>query len=142
MRAMLLELRPAALAEQRLDRLLEQLAEAMMSRTRTPVRTTLAKDCALPDEAKIALYRLAQEALNNVAKHARASAVEVSLVCAAEQVTLGIRDDGCGFDREAVEAGQLGLAIMRERAQAIGAELEIRGEPGQGTEIVVRWRRA
>jgi PAS domain S-box-containing protein len=140
MRTMLLELRPAALAEHRLDTLLDQLTEAMMGRTRIPVKTQVVGDCSLPTDAQIALYRIAQEALNNIAKHARASQATVHLDCSPGHAELSIRDDGGGFDQEIVQPHHLGLKIMHERAQAVGATLKIESQSGQGTVIVVNWR--
>ncbi len=140
MRAMLLELRPAALTEHRLDALLDQLAEAMVGRTRMPVTTKLVGECSLPAEVQIALYRIAQEALNNIAKHARASQAMLSLECGPGHAKLSIKDDGCGFDQETIEPHQLGLGIMHERAQAAGATLKIESQPGQGTLVTVDWR--
>jgi PAS domain S-box-containing protein len=139
MRALLLELRPAALGEQDLDTLLRQLVDGMRARTTMDVTTTIRGDCSLPLEARFALYRIAQEALNNVTKHARATQATVSLDCRPELTTLRIRDDGRGFDLGDTRARQMGLRIMRERAQDIGADLCIRSQPGQGTELVVTW---
>jgi PAS domain S-box-containing protein len=139
MRTMLLELRPAALLEHELGVLLRQLADAMMGRTRMPVAATVVGDCTLPGDVRIALYRIAQEALNNVSKHARATKTELSLHCEPGQVRLHVRDDGLGFDPETVEARQFGLAIMRERAEAIGAVLTIDSLSGNGTRVEVVW---
>jgi signal transduction histidine kinase len=139
MRSLLLELRPSALTEQKLDVLVHQLTEAMISRTRIPVTAQVTGDCALPVEASIALYRIAQEALNNIVKHARASRARVELHCEAGYARLCISDDGRGFDPAAAQSGQLGLDIMRERAQAIGAHLRIESQPDQGTRILVEW---
>jgi two-component system nitrate/nitrite sensor histidine kinase NarX len=139
MRSLLLELRPAALSEQRLDALLRQLADGMRARTMTAVTTTVIGDCSLPLEVRFALYRIAQEALNNVTKHARASQVTIGLECTLEKTALRIDDDGCGFDLEHTRAQQMGLRIMRERAQDIGADLWIQSQPGQGTALLVTW---
>jgi signal transduction histidine kinase len=140
MRALLLELRPAALTEQRLDELLHQLSEAMTGRTRVPVTTQVTGACSLPTEVRIALYRITQEALNNIVKHARASRAAVHLDCRPGHARLRISDDGRGFDPEAIPPGRLGMNIMRERAQAIGAILCIESEPGQGTSVLVDWQ--
>ena len=140
MRTLLLELRPATLTEARLDKILRHLTEAMTSRTRVPVELTVDGDCPLPPEVQIALYRIAQEALNNIAKHARASQAVVELRCQRDRVELGISDDGRGFDPSSISPEHLGLGIMRERARAIGAELEIKSELGSGTRVAVTWQ--
>jgi signal transduction histidine kinase len=107
-----------------------------------------ASDPSLPIEVKVALYRIAQEALNNVLKHATASRalVRLSVLPAAGMagrggpgVELQVCDDGRGFDLSDLPAGHFGVGIMRERAAAVGAEIEIHSEPGQGTQITVRW---
>ena len=94
----------------------------------------------LTSEIETVVYRLAQEALNNVAKHARADHVDVLLERNAEHLSLIIEDDGIGFDPSSAEAnGQgLGLIGMRERAALIGADLQIESSPGRGTTIIVR----
>jgi len=139
MRTLLLELRPGALSEQDLGTLLRQLTDGMMARTRMPVATTVVGNSSLPTDVQIALYRIAQEALNNVAKHAQASRAKVSLENEPGCVTLHISDDGRGFDMGAAQPHQLGMQIMRERAQAIGASIRVKSQPGQGTELVVTW---
>jgi signal transduction histidine kinase/ligand-binding sensor domain-containing protein len=148
MRALLLELRPAALVEAGLGDLVRQLAEATAGRTGTPVTTTIECNCTLPPDVHVALYRIIQESLNNVIKHAHASQVAVSLRCkpvgrnaeGCQEVELQVSDDGCGFDPSAVSSGHLGLGIIRERAQAIGARLEILTKPGRGTQVTVVWK--
>jgi PAS domain S-box-containing protein len=142
MRTLLLELRPSALAKQELDALIAQLTQALAGRTRMPITTEVTGDCTLPAEARIALYRIAQEALNNVVKHARASRATVELHCEAGYARLCISDDGRGFNPAAVQPGQLGLDIMRERAQAAGASLRIESQPGQGTRVLAEWGRS
>jgi signal transduction histidine kinase len=151
MRTLLLELRPATLTEASLGDLLRQLGEAVTGRTGVPV--DVAVDCRhrLPSEVHVALYRIAQEALNNVVKHARADSVTVRLRCISDSpplqsepadevsVELCISDDGCGFDLDNVPSNHLGLGIMHERAQDIGALLEIESEPDRGTQVTVVW---
>ncbi len=139
MRTLLLELHPAALTEANLDELLRHLTETITGRARTPVTLTIEGDCRLSPEVQVGLYRITQEALNNVAKHAKASQVVVSLSCWPRQVELHIKDDGCGFEPEQVSPEHLGLAIMRERAETIGATFELHSRPGQGTHIEVVW---
>jgi ligand-binding sensor domain-containing protein/signal transduction histidine kinase len=153
MRALLMELRPATLAEASMRDLLRQLGQAVSGREGIPVTVTVEETCELLADVQIALYRIAQEALNNVVKHARASRVEVSLDRVpltpglsssleegrAEGVRLRIRDDGSGFDPNSVSQERLGLGIMHERAASIGARIEIESEPGQGTLVEVVW---
>jgi signal transduction histidine kinase len=152
MRMLLLELRPAALVESELGALLRQLSEAVSSRARIPVTVRSASHCHLPPEVQVALYRIAQEALNNAAKHAEAQHVQVDLQCiptdpcadrslhsmAAE---LCVADDGRGFDAAHLPPGGkgLGLNIMRERAEAAGAALHVESRPGQGTRVTFIW---
>ena len=140
MRTLLLELRPAALAGAALSDLLKQLAESITGRARVPVSVKVVGDCKLPDEVKTALYRIAQESLNNVAKHADATQATVSLVCRPEVVKLSISDNGSGFDPEDLPPDSLGLDIMHERAEAIGAALIIDSQIGQRTEVQVKWK--
>ena len=139
MRTLLLELRPSALVEAELADLLRQLAESVTGRARVPVALEVEGTGALPAEVKVALYRIGQEALNNVAKHAGASQATVSLRCQPGTVTLRIRDDGRGFDPASIAVESLGLGIMRERAEAIGARLAIESRVGQGTKVTVVW---
>jgi signal transduction histidine kinase len=142
MRTLLLELRPIALEESELPDLLLQLSEAVTGRTGVPISTSIEKPCKLPTQVRIALYRIAQESLNNVMKHARASEVNVNLSgCSdGEVVSLSINDNGRGYDTDQVASDRMGLKIIHERAQAIGAQLVIHSEPGQGTKVEVFWR--
>jgi signal transduction histidine kinase len=107
------------------------------------VTVTVESDKDLPPEVHVALYRITQEALNNVVKHAQASQVTVSLCKVPEDgrtVELRVSDDGKGFDPNCVSADHLGLGIMNERAQAIGATLQVDSQPGKGTRVVVVWK--
>ncbi len=139
MRTLLLELRPAALFETTLDDLLNQLAESITGRARIPVSVEQEGECDLPSDVKISLYRIAQEALNNVSKHAPESEVSIHLLCQPNQVVLSIRDSGPAFDPNDVMPECMGLGIMAERAEAVGAALCIESQVGQGTEVTVEW---
>ncbi|NLF00701.1 MAG: GAF domain-containing sensor histidine kinase, partial [Anaerolineales bacterium] len=139
MRTLLLELRPTALMEADLGGLLRQLAEAINGRARVPVAVEVEGECTCAPQVKVALYRIAQEALNNVAKHANATEARVSLRCGPEGMELHISDDGRGFDLESVPPDHLGLTIMRERADAIGADLTIESISEAGTTVTVVW---
>lgn len=139
MRALLMELRPAAIDEAPLSDLVRQLAAAFTGRTRVEVQFDLTGEPAPPPEVKVALYRIVQEALNNIAKHAKAQHVRVQLQGDQRSIELQIADDGRGFDRTQPQADRFGLAIMRERAQAIGAAITIESAPERGTRIQLRW---
>ncbi|NDJ77156.1 MAG: GAF domain-containing protein, partial [Chloroflexi bacterium] len=125
MRILLLELRPEALVATALSDLLQQLAQATSSRATVPVSVDVVGTCDPPLESKVALYRIAQEALNNVVKHADAEMVHLSLNAAVDTITLTVADDGCGFNPESVSDERLGQRSMRERAAAIGAHLTV-----------------
>jgi len=146
MRALLLELRPAALLETSLENLLRQLGEAVMGRESISVIIDTDGDCKLAPDVHIALYRIAQEAINNIVKHARASHIHIVLKYLCEDhhqfdgVELSISDDGRGFDSQDIAPERLGLEIMRERADAIGAQLEITSQTQKGTRVVVQWK--
>ena len=140
MRALLLELRPKTLEEQDLDSLLRQLADGLMARTQITITTTIMGNCKLPREVRISLYRIAQEALNNIIKHSNASIAKINLNCTQEGVTLSVIDNGRGFDPDTTLPDHFGLEIMHERSQAIDANIRINSQPGQGTEVVVQWK--
>jgi signal transduction histidine kinase len=138
MRSLLLELRPEALESMALPRLLAQLVEAFSGQTGIVPSLVIEGDRALPPEVKIALYRIAQEALNNIHKHARASEVSVTLKM-EPMLELKVSDNGRGFDSNQVRLDALGLKIMQERAVKIGAQLTIESEPGRGTTLCIQW---
>ena len=145
MRTLLLELRPSALAEANLPDLLQQLGEAVGGRSRIPIDVHVDTAIAIPVEVGVALYRIAQEALNNVAKHSGATHASVLLRdCGGDgrergALELVVADDGCGFDPKAARSGSLGLGIMAERVESIGARLELRSRPGEGTRVRAVW---
>jgi two-component system nitrate/nitrite sensor histidine kinase NarX len=141
MRGLLAELRPLVLTDSDLGDLLRQLGDALTGRTNIPVLVTITGQDPLPAEIQVALYRLCQEALNNIAKHAAAQKVLINLQVDAGSVTLQIRDDGCGFDPENIPSGHYGLSMMRERANAIRADLSITSQPRQGVEILIHWQK-
>jgi signal transduction histidine kinase len=92
----------------------------------------------LGENYAISMYRIAQEALNNVAKHAKADRVDISLKCSANNYILKIRDNGTGFDISTKKSASLGLVGIQERALALGGSISINSSPGSGTEILVR----
>ena len=102
------------------------------------VETDLCAEPDLPLETKEELYRITQEALHNIVKHARASRVSLRLTAGDEDIGLEVRDDGIGFDPAGPYPGHLGLRSMRERANRLQGSLDIDGAPNQGTRILVR----
>ena len=107
------------------------------------VRDLRADAARLPPQVEVGLFRIAQEALNNVAKYARASEAEIELSDDGEFMRMTLTDDGVGFDPQTVFADTThwGFAIMRERARALGATLEIQSAPNAGTKIILRMAR-
>jgi nitrate/nitrite-specific signal transduction histidine kinase len=139
MRTLLLELRPSALVEVELADLLRQLSEAFTGRSRIPVELDVDTDLQIPPEVKVGLYRIAQEALNNIVKHAGASQVRLGLRSLGNGLELSVTDNGCGFDLTGVSSDHLGLKIMSERSRDIGVDLQINSQVGSGTKIVALW---
>ena len=140
MRTLLLELRPDEQADRNLDERLRQLPGRLFIRSQVQITTTAVGNALLAEDVQAALYRIAQEALNNVDKHANATRAAVQLHCRSDgTVMLRINDNGCGFDPGKASPNQLGLSIIRERAQEIGAMFNIASQPGQGTQITVEW---
>jgi PAS domain S-box-containing protein len=143
MRSLLAELRPSAITDTNLGDLLSLLGSALSSRANIPVAVTGAQKIILPPEIQVAFYRVCQETLNNVAKHAKASRVEIDLKQNGTDIELSIRDDGRGFDpfekTTTARNGHHGLSMMRERAEAVGARLSVTSQPGHGTELSLVW---
>ena len=112
---------------------------------RSEMRAVLLAEQAgsLPAELENGLYGIAQEALNNTLRHARASLVTVRYAVGPEVIEMEISDNGCGFDSDSpVTSMGFGLASMRERAAELGGELTVRSEIGRGTSVVVTLARA
>ena len=135
------QLRPTALDDLGLRAALANYIQDWSHRSNIPAQlhTSGLLDDRLAPDVESALYRIAQEALTNVAKHARAGNVEVILERRPDHVLLIIEDDGVGFEGSPGENGQgFGLMGMHERAALVGASLQIESAPGQGTTILVR----
>lgn len=150
MRMLLLELRPATLTNTTLTELLQTLATAIGAKHRLAVDSHLQAVPRLPSEVQVALYRITQEAFNNIVKHAQARRVSVKLrVMPAAggsleriwrgRIVLMIADDGLGFEPARARLGRLGISGMRERAAGVGATLRITSKPGAGTSVTVTW---
>lgn len=146
MRSLLLELRPNALEDSALEDLFHQLAETASGRLRKQVKLTIHGQAFLPADIRLTFYRIAQEALNNIIKHAEADNIEISLSLIPDEVdgtcknaVLLIKDDGCGFKEMPESAIHLGFNIMKERAQNAGASLKINSKVNCGTSIQLSW---
>jgi signal transduction histidine kinase len=138
MRALLFELQPAGLGQKGLAYALREHATVIERRAGIAVVVDIARDPALPAPVEQAFFRIAQEALSNAARHARARRVQVTLR-GPTPARMAIADDGQGFLIERVGDGCFGLISMRERAAAVGARLRVDSALGQGTEVVVEW---
>jgi len=134
MRLLVYELRPAALERKGLVGALKERLEVVERRAGVEAELSVEGEGALSREVEEGLYRIAQEALNNALKHARADSVTVRLRFAKGRVELEIADNGRGFDL-AGPAGGLGIAGMRERARALDGELSLSSTPGEGTTV-------
>lgn len=138
LRGMISELRPAALDELGLEAALEGLAARVAAAGDLVIETDLhirfPNMPRLPIEVSTAMYRLVQEALNNVIKHARASHVWISAVRGGGRLDISVRDDGVGFDPETSSNG-FGLIGMRERTELVGGVYDVLSAPGSGTTV-------
>ena len=136
-RRLAVELRPSALDDFGLVPAVERLASNLSEQSDLVVDLEARLgDRRLPPEAETALYRIVQEALTNVVKHAAAHRVSITLVRKEAAAVVVIEDDGQGFDPEAVRAGALGFTGMRERVELVGGRLTVETSPGAGTTVV------
>ena len=137
MRALIFELRPESLQTEGLVAALGKLVNALGARFQHEVALEAGEEPDVSIDVKECLYRIAQEAMNNIAKHAHATHVEVNLSNAGGELLLSISDDGAGFDTRAEFPGHLGMHTMRERAEKAGGMFTIESAPNSGTRIRV-----
>jgi signal transduction histidine kinase len=137
MRALIFELRPESLEQEGIIAALEKQAASLRARHGVQVDATLCDEPDVPLAQKEVISRIAQEALHNTVKHARATHVSIRLTCDDDALSLEIRDDGVGFDPQGEYAGHLGLRSMRERAANAGGRLDIQSAPGAGSIVSV-----
>jgi PAS domain S-box-containing protein len=133
MRALIFELRPESLEREGLVAALQKQAAALRARHSLTVDVAECEEPEVPLEVKEALYRIAQEALNNTIKHAHASRLELRLARDDTGVSVEVRDDGVGFVTSAAFPGHLGQQSMRERAARLGGRVDVTSAPGEGT---------
>jgi len=138
MRALIFELRPESLEKEGLVSALIKQAAALQARHELVVSTELCDEPDLSLRVKQELYRVAQEAMHNIVKHAHARHVDLRLDQTPGEVILEVRDDGAGFDTTVSFPGHLGLHSMRERITNLGRTFEIESTAGAGTRICVR----
>lgn len=133
-------LRPTALDDLGLEVALNQLVSEWSKRNQIHADfiTSGLESERLPEETETTIYRIVQEALNNVARHAQASVVSVVVSYSYGIATAVIEDNGIGFNSDTIPKGRLGLLGMRERANLVDGDLEIETQPEVGTTIFVR----
>ncbi len=142
-RKIIFDLRPMALDDLGLVPALRRYLEGLEEREGLVVNLAVfGQEVRLASAVEVGLFRIIQEALHNVSKHARAASARVTLTYGQEQLLLSVRDDGRGFDLREVErggraGGHFGLISMRERAELLGGRFEVKSAPGQGTRITV-----
>jgi len=137
MRTLIFELRPHGLETDGLEQALRNHAAAVAGRTGLAIAVDVRLDERLDPDTEEALYRIAQEALHNVVKHANAESAHVRMAATESEVRLSVEDDGSGFDPAAASAGKLGLVGMRQRAEQLRGRLTVARRPGGGTQVSV-----
>jgi signal transduction histidine kinase len=135
MRALIFELRPEALEREGLTGALKHHTAVLRTRHGIAVEESFADEPSMSWETKQAPYRIAQEALHNTGRHARATQVRIVLTQEDTRIRLEVWDNGVGFDTDGDNPGHFGLKTMRERATELGGNLEIESRPQAGTRV-------
>jgi len=135
MRALIFELRPETLETEGLLPALSKQIDSVRARHGLEIEAEWCDEPDFPYEIKETVYRIAQESLNNIVKHARARRVDLRLSCGEDEIVLEVGDDGVGFSSEETFPGHLGLRSMRERAMRLGGTLQVESTLNQGTRI-------
>jgi signal transduction histidine kinase len=138
-RRLTVELRPPALDDYGLEAALDRLRAVVSERSRMEIQLTVTPGLKLPAETETAVYRIVQEALTNIVKHAEASSVSIVVTNAGSSIRAVIEDDGKGFDEARVRDGALGIVGMRERVSLLGGQLAVQSSPGAGTTVVAEF---
>jgi len=139
MRTMLIELRPQELVGKSLDELMRTLVDGNQVRIGCPVNLVIDGEGSLPEEVTVVLYRIAQEAINNIIKYAEADEVGVNIAYNDGGIEMIVNDNGRGFEPAKISSGKFGLKIMAERMDQIEGELTIASKPGHGTQVKANW---
>ena len=135
MRALIFELRPETLETEGLLGALTKQIDSVRARHGLEIQAEWCDEPDYPHEIKETVYRIAQESLNNIVKHAKARRVDLRLSCGGDEIVLEVSDDGIGFASEEAFPGHLGLRSMRERAMRLGGSLQVESALSQGTRI-------
>ncbi|MGI9665730.1 MAG: histidine kinase [Acidimicrobiia bacterium] len=139
MRTLLRELRPNTIPQTDLEILIRQVTEGTAARIDVPVDVSYDVVGTLPPEVHVAVYRICQEAIANVAKHADPNRVEVTVAGTSERIHLSVRDDGNGFAVSELPSGTMGLTTMNERAEEIGGHMAVTSADLTGTVVSFDW---
>ena len=139
MRSLLVELRPQALLKADLGDLVRQLAVGFAGHTRAEMELNVSGKAVLAGDVQTTFFRVTQETLHNIIKHAHASRVSIQFDLDPQHAWLCIEDNGRGFDTKQLSAQRFGLRIMQERAAAVGAQLELDSQLGRGTRVSLKW---
>ncbi|NJL42018.1 MAG: GAF domain-containing protein [Leptolyngbyaceae cyanobacterium SM1_4_3] len=140
MRSLLIELRADTIIDTPIAILVRNLGDSFTARSGIPVTYHMEENISLSPSAKIVFYRVTQESLSNIYKHAHARHIAIHLRPLGNQVELQIQDDGQGFDISAIPVSHFGLKIMRERVNEIGGMIQIESKPHQGTKYYIESR--
>ncbi|MBN1119626.1 MAG: GAF domain-containing protein [Anaerolineae bacterium] len=139
MRTLLLELRPETLIEKDLESLIRQLINSLVGRTGIEAVLESTGKTNLPPRVHEAIYRITQESINNIMKHAEATWLRIEMISESDRFSISIQDNGHGYDPGDTLPGHLGIGIMKERAAAVNAQLSIDSAVGTGTTVRVVW---
>ncbi len=135
MRLFLFQMKPVDLEHEGLISILHQRLAAVEGRADIKARLLTDDKINISLEKQVVLYYIAQEALNNILKHANAKSVTVRLKKKRSAFMLEVVDDGCGFSKKTIDKGGMGLRIMQERAATVGGDVKIDSTPGKGTKV-------
>lgn len=140
MRSLLMELQPESLTKVKMGDLIHQLADIIAARKALEISVDIDAQAPVPNDVHVAVYRVVQETLNNIALHASATRADIVYSSRNGHLELTIKDNGTGFNPDAIGPGHLGLSIMKDRVQTIGGTIRIESIPGEGTTITVTWQ--
>jgi signal transduction histidine kinase len=141
MRSLLYELKTTAFMDESIGELIQDLVKSVGVRTTIPIKLDINGEYKFPAKVELSFYRIAQEALNNIIKHSCADHARIVLKAVPGEIYMEITDNGKGFKSKKVTSTNLGLAIMKERAKLIGASINIKSLPGEGTRVTVIYKK-